>query len=271
MAGVVQPGAVLQHADPGRGEVAHLRGQLAGLLAAVVEAFRQLAVEEQDRLAHRHAVLGAAEAQHLDAGLPGQLGRRRAEEGAGVGEARAVHVQVQPEFATGLADRAQLIRAVDGADLGGLGDGDHPRLGIVDVLALEGDLADRLRGQLALLVGTRQQQLGAVGEEFRRAALVGLDVGGLGADHAVVALAQRGQGQGVGGGAVEGEEHFAVGFEQVAEIVGRAGGPLVLAVGALVAVVGLGHRRPGFRADAGIVVAGELLGVVGHEGCLWNG
>ncbi|SST14848.1 Uncharacterised protein [Acinetobacter baumannii] len=36
------------------------------------------------------------------------------------------------------------------------------------------------------------------------------------------------------------------------------------------AAVGFGHRRPGFGADAGIVVAGELLGVIGHVG-LWNG
>ncbi|MOA27404.1 hypothetical protein D3C78_1482810 [compost metagenome] len=140
----------------------------------------------------------------------------------------------------------------------------------MDVLALLGDLADRLRGQLALGVGLRQQEFRAVGEKFRRAAFVGLDVGGLGADHAVVALAQRGQRQGVGRGAVEGEEHFAVGLEQVAKVIRSAGGPLVVTVGPLVPVVGLGHRGPGLRADSGVVVAGELLGVVGHECCLWN-
>jgi hypothetical protein len=47
----------------------------------------------------------------------------------------------------------------------------------MNVLALEGDLADRFRGQLAVL-GTGGEQLGAVGEKLRRAAFVGLDVGG---------------------------------------------------------------------------------------------
>jgi hypothetical protein len=76
-------------------------------------------------------------------------------------------------------------------------------------------------------------------EKTRRAAFVGFDVGGFRADHAVVTLAQRRQRQGVGRGAVEGEEHFAVGFEQFTEIVGGAVGPFVVAIGALVAVVGL--------------------------------
>src|SRR5436190_23780714 len=30
------------------------------------------------------------------------------------------------------------------------------------------------------------------------------------------------------------------------------------------AVIGLGHRGPGLRANAGIIVAGELLGFAGH-------
>ncbi|MNP18231.1 hypothetical protein D3C76_1107040 [compost metagenome] len=172
-------------------------------------------------------------------------------------------MQVQAQLLAGGADRLELIGAVDGPDLGGLGQGHHPWLGVVDVLALQRHFADRLRRQLAVDAG-RGQQLGAVGEELWRAALIGFDVGGLGADHTVVALAQRGQGQGVGGGAVEGEEHLAVGFEQLAEVFRGAFGPLVVAVGAVVAMVGFFHRRPGFGADTGIVVAGELLALVCH-------
>ncbi len=260
---MAQPGSTLQQSDPRRRQEAHFRRQLPGLFAAVVEVFGQLVVEEQDRLTHRHAVFGAAEAQHVDAGLPGQFRRRAAEERAGVGKACAVHVQVQAQFLAGGADRLELVGAVHAADFGGLGNGDHARLGVVDVLALECNFADRLRGQLAVFTA-RGEQLGAVGEEFRRAAFVGLDVGRLGADDAVVALAQRRQGQGVGGGAVEGEEHLAVGFEQLAEMVGGAGRPLVVAVGALVALVSLFHGGPGFRADAGIVVAGKLLALFCH-------
>ena len=43
------------------------------------------------------------------------------------------------------------------------------------------------------------------------------------------------------------------------------GGPEVVAIGRRVAVVGLLHRRPGLGADAGIIVAGELLGFAGHS------
>src|SRR5690606_10847422 len=64
--------------------------------------------------------------------------------------------------------------------------------------------------------------------------------------------------------AIEGEEHLAVGLEQAAEVVGGAGRPFVIPVGALMALVGFGHGGPGFGTDAGIVVAGELLGIVGH-------
>ncbi|MNJ55744.1 hypothetical protein D3C77_512620 [compost metagenome] len=118
----------------------------------------------------------------------------------------------------------------------------------MDVLALEGNFADRFRGQLAGH-GTGGEQFRAVGEELRGATFVGLDVGGLRADHAVIALAQRRQRQGVGGGAVEGEEHFAVGFEQFAKVLGSPGCPLVVAVGAVVTLVGFFHGGPGFRAD----------------------
>ena len=72
--GVAQPGAVLQHADPLRAEEAHLRGELAGLLAAVVELPGELPVEEDDGLGGVHAVLGAAEAEHVDARAPGEVG-----------------------------------------------------------------------------------------------------------------------------------------------------------------------------------------------------
>ncbi|MNE46627.1 hypothetical protein D3C80_1409750 [compost metagenome] len=172
-------------------------------------------------------------------------------------------MQVQAQLLAGGADRLQLVGAVHRAHFGGLGNGHHARLGVVDILAFERHFTNRLWRQLAVDAG-RRQQLGAVGEKLRRTAFVGFDVGGLGADHAVIALAQRRQGQGVGSGAVESEEHFAVGFEQLAEVLRCTLGPLVVAVGAVVAVVGFFHRRPGFGADAGIVVAGELLALVCH-------
>ncbi len=217
--GVAQPGAVLEHADPGGGEEAHLRGELAGLLAAVVEVLGEGGVEEDDGLADGHAVLGAAEAEDVDAGLPGGVGGGAAEAGAGVGEAGAVHVEAEAELAADGGDGADLVEGVDLAGLGGLGDGDDAGLGEVDVAAAGGDGADGVGGELAV-GGGGDEELGAVGEELGGAALVGLDVGAVGADDAVVALAEGGEGEGVGGGAVEGEEDLAAGVEEGAEGVG---------------------------------------------------
>ena len=110
-----------------------------------------------------------------------------------------------------------------------------------------------------LPVRARQQQdLGAVGEELRRAALGGLDVRLLVAQNAVIRLAQRGQRKRVGRGAVEDEEHLAVGLEYIANEVGRLLRPGVVAVADFVALVGLGHRGKRLRANPGIIVTGKL-------------
>jgi len=79
------------------------------------------------------------------------------------------------------------------------------------------------------------------------------------ADHAVVALAQRGQRQRVGGRAVEDEVDIAIGGEDFAQAVGDAARPFVVAVAGGVAVVGGEEGLQGFGADARAVVAGELL------------
>ena len=104
----------------------------------------------------------------------------------------------------------------------------------------------------------QQQDLGAVGKELGRAALGGLDVRQLVAEDAVVRLAERGQRKRIGRGAVEDEEHLAVGLEYVADQVGGLSGPGVVAIADFVALVGLGHGGEGFRANAGIIVAGKL-------------
>ena len=104
----------------------------------------------------------------------------------------------------------------------------------------------------------QQQDLGAVGEELRRAALGGLHVRQLVAEDAVIGLAERGQRKRVGRGAVEDEEHLAVGLEHVADQVGRLGRPGVVAIADFVALVGLGHSGECLRANPGIVVTGKL-------------
>ncbi len=86
----------------------------------------------------------------------------------------------------------------------------------MDVVALGGELDDGRRRELAVLA-RRAEELGAVGEEFGRAALVLDDVRVLVADDAVVGLAARGERERVGRGAVEDEEDLgAVVLEKLA-------------------------------------------------------
>ena len=136
----------------------------------------------------------------------------------------------------------------------------------MDIRAAGGEGADRVGGQLAVL-GLCDEQLRPVGEEFGRAALVGLDMRRGRADHAMIALAQGGERQRIGRRAVEREEHLALGLEQRAERVRRAVGEGVFAISGDIALIRLGHRCPGLGADSGIVVAGELLGAewLGHD------
>ena len=103
---------------------AHLGQQMAAALAAELEVARQLGIEEDHGLGRHRAVLGGAEAQHVDARLPRQLGRRAADEGQRIGEARAVHVQLQPMAMRRGGDGGDLLGRIDGAALGRLGDAD---------------------------------------------------------------------------------------------------------------------------------------------------
>ena len=264
MARVGQPGVVLEQPQPRRRDEAHLRRQLAGLLDPPGEVLGQRPVEEHDGLADRQAVLRAAEAEHIDAGAPGDVARMAAQRGHRIGEARAVHVHLEVAALGDRRDRAHLLDAIDRAQLGGLGQAHHLRLRVVDVVALGHQRFHRVRRELAEprrgALGFAHQQLRAVGEELRPAAFVGLDVRHRAADHRVVALAQRGQRQRVGRRAVEDEIDVAVGLEELAQSFRDLLRPAVLAVGRLVAA-GLRLHEParGVRAHAGVVVAGEML------------
>ena len=135
----------------------------------------------------------------------------------------------------------------------------------MDVRAAGGEPADE--GGRKLAVGARRhQQFRAVGKELRRAALVGLHMGRGRADDAMVGLAQGGQRQGVRGGTVEGEEHLRIRLvEQVAERVRCPLRPGILAIGGHRTAIGRFGGGPGLGADAGVIVAGELLGFGLHR------
>ena len=65
--------------------------------------------EHDDGLAAERAVLGAAEAQHVHAGVARERAQREAEGGRGVGDAGAVHVQLHAELVHVVGDRADLV------------------------------------------------------------------------------------------------------------------------------------------------------------------
>ncbi len=80
----------------GAGNKAHLlEANRPACFTWVGEVLGQAAVEKHHRLAHRQAILGAAEAQHIHAGPPGDLGRMHAKRRHRIGKARAVHVHAQ--------------------------------------------------------------------------------------------------------------------------------------------------------------------------------
>src|SRR5262249_18060115 len=95
----------------------------------------------------------------------------------------------QAELAAGRRERSDFIATVDEPGLGRLRDRHHSRFWEMDVRATSRERADQFGCQLA--IGTRRdQELRAVGEKFRRAAFVGLDMRRGGADHAMIGLAK---------------------------------------------------------------------------------
>ena len=87
------------------------------------------------------------------------------------------------------------------------------------------------------------------------------------ADDAVVALTERGQREGVGGGPIEDKEYFRVGLlKELTDHVACLSGPIVGAVGREAPLIGFAQGGPGFRANPGRVIAGEMVLVteLGH-------
>ena len=155
-------------------------------------------------------------------------------------------------------ERCDLARLIERAPFGGLTERQCPRPRKMQIIAPCDQLQHRRRAQLGARARQRQQ-FGAAAEEFRRGALIGLHVGGLVADDALVTARQRRQRQRVGCGAVEHEKHFGgIVLEQRANQRAGAFGPGVLAVTGRVADIGGVQGIPGFGADAGGVVAGKL-------------
>jgi hypothetical protein len=216
---------------------------------------RGLRVEHDDGLAVEHPVLGAAEAEHVDAGVGGERPQWNAEARRRVGDARSVHVQLHAERVHVVGDGPDLVDRVGRAELGGLGDRDDERLRPVLVSPAPGLSIDQLRGEFA--VGRLDGQELDAGDTLGSPGLIGVDVRGLGAHHRTPAGDHRLEPDDVGAGAVEHREHLNALTEVLGEHIVEPCGVDVVAVGDLVALVG---RRDGVE-DLGmhsrVVVGGE--------------
>ena len=122
---------------------------------------------------------------------PGQLGRRAAERGDGVGEARAVQVHEQAVAMGDRAQRGDFGDRVQRAEIRRLREVERERLHARRVAAA-GE-RERLveRRRLELVVAARQAHQLRAGEELRRAALVDVDVRRLVAVDRAVRIGER--------------------------------------------------------------------------------
>jgi len=255
MGRVAKPQVAFEQGDQLRRQEAPLRRELHRLLAQVLEAVADGVAEEDDGLGSERAVLRGAEGQHVHPCVAGHVAEFAAERCRGVREARAVHVQQQVAGVRGVCKRAQLRRRVDRAELAGLGDrhdaGLHGVL-VADALDHRGDIAGR-----ELAVRRRRGEQLEAAHPLRRAALVDRQVRGLRAHDSLPGLQASAQRRDVRAGPVENEERFAARPEPVAQQLGGARRPGVVAIRLRVVGVGLGDRGEDLGMDAGVVVRPE--------------
>ena len=255
MAGVLEPEVAGEEGLELGGEEAHLRRELAELLADELEAVGELRAQEDDGVAEQEAVLGRAEGDDVDAAVGGQLGEAAPSEAAALASRAPSTWRSIPSSWAASAIARGLVEGVDGAELGRLGDRDDPLLGVV-VVARRASQRPTSSGRELAVLGRDGEELDA-GDALGGAALVDVHVGGLGADHGLEAAGQRVERGDVGAGSVEDGEAAGVGAEVLAEELLDALGPGVAAVGAGVALVGVGDRLEDLGVDAGVVVGGE--------------
>ena len=155
-----------------------------------------------------------------------------------------------------IAESEQFVERVNRADLAGQRQRENIRPGVVDVRAFGGK-ALHAQGIHLAVVSRGQKELGPVGEKLRSPAFIRLNMRNLVADHAVIGLAERGQGERVRRRAVEDKEHFAIRLENLAKQFCRAAGDRVVSVGREIPGIAFLQRLPRLRANPRGVVTGK--------------
>ena len=129
---------------------AHLAGELHAQLAQVDHAVDAVRVDHDDGLGAEQAVLGAAEAQDVDAGIGRERAERDAQRGGRVPDARPVQVQRHAVGVRVVGDGRDLGGRVQRAEFGGLRDAHGERLRAVLVAPSPRLGGDQLGGELAV-------------------------------------------------------------------------------------------------------------------------
>ena len=229
---------------------------MAAALAAIFELARQRGIEKHHRFRAQGAGLGGAKGQHVHAAFPGGLRGRTAKMRHGIGEAGAVHMQLEAMGMGQGGDRRDFAGRIDRAQFAGLAQADGTGLDAMNAaIQPRQRLGDRLRGEFA--VRPRQpDQLGA-GKEFRGAAFRGHDVAVLVAQDRAKRRRQTGQRKRIGGRAGEDRKDGNIAFEQPGKAGRQALGDGIMAIGQGGPAIGLFERRPDLRQGA--------IGIVGSE------
>ena len=193
MGGIAQPDVVLEHGGPLSRSETLLRGELAGLLDAIIEVACELSIEEDDRLGGVHAVFRAAKTHYIYTSSPGGISGRNifalfAQCDHGVGETGTVHVKRERVTFGDFGQRLNLIEGVDGAEFGRLRKGDGAGFRVVNTVSALGGGFDCGRIEFTIFAGERND-FGSAGEKLRSGTFVGIGVGVLVTKNTLMALA----------------------------------------------------------------------------------
>ena len=232
---------------------------MARALAPEGEFRGQGLVEDHHHLGGERPVLGGAEGEDVDPGAPGDLRRAHLQEGERIGEARAVHMQLDAIALSRRRDGGHLGRAIAGAGFRRLGQADGRRLDVMHH-ALMGRRQRRLdlrRAELAVLAH-QIHQLGAAGIELRRAAFVDADMGVALAIDGAEGRRHHREGKRIGAGPGRHRKCREIGLEDLLQLGLDAGRQRVLAIGGDRAGIGPGEGCEDFGRGAGDIVAAEI-------------
>ena len=234
-----------------------LAGELPGALATELEVRHPGRIEEHHGFGIHAAILDDAERQHIDARLPGQLGRGHVLRDQRIRESRAVHMQGHAALMGDVGQRADFRRCVHRAAFRGLRDGQHARLHAVHMRLEPRQSREQILRQDLRARTTNEREFRAAGEKLRRTTFVTLDVRlGVG-QYRAPGRTQRGEGQRIRGGARGDREYTHARFEEFTEHRVEFFGPLIRTICERDAVIGVGDGREDLLAHRGRVIRFE--------------